>query len=334
MSFVKAASVLQLALNLQGTAEGLSLADIQSGFGVSRRTAERMRDAVAAATHQVEEVRGHGGREKRWRLGSAGLGRIADATADEISDVKRAADLAGTYGLASLAANLDALYLKLKAAQRPDVRRRNEPDIEMLLATEGHVSRPGPRPAIKPDVFATLRDAIRSYRKVRIVYRYRGTGRRGWDIVHPYGFLLGHRHYLVALREEAADFRSYALGNFESAEILAESFARRPEFKLEEFAAESFGVFREKPFDVVWRFRPDAAADARDFLFHPSQTTEEEPTGSLLVRFRAGGLKEMAWHLLTWGDQVEVLAPAKLRRFWRLKSFSAAKKRLNPAAPF
>jgi len=29
--------------------------------------------------------------------------------------------------------------------------------------------------------------------------------------------------------------------------------------------------------------------------------------GSLVVKFRAGGRKEMDWHLYTWGDEVEVL---------------------------
>jgi hypothetical protein len=30
-------------------------------------------------------------------------------------------------------------------------------------------------------------------------------------------------------------------------------------------------------------------------LFHPTQTSEDEPDGSLIVRFRAGGTLEMYW---------------------------------------
>jgi predicted DNA-binding transcriptional regulator YafY len=33
----------------------------------------------------------------------------------------------------------------------------------------------------------------------------------------------------------------------------------------------------------------------------------------MLVRFHAGGLLEMAWHLMTWGRHVEVIEPAALR---------------------
>jgi len=63
---------------------------------------------------------------------------------------------------------------------------------------------------------------------------------------------------------------------------------------LQTFAERSFGVFQEEPFDVVWRFSPTAAADARQFLFHPTQTMEDQPDGSLIVRFRAGGALEMS----------------------------------------
>ena len=41
---------------------------------------------------------------------------------------------------------------------------------------------------------------------------------------------------------------------------------------------------------------------------------QPQDDGSLVVRFRAGGLVEMANHLATWGDTVEVLSPPELRR--------------------
>ena len=58
---------------------------------------------------------------------------------------------------------------------------------------------------------------------------------------------------------------------------------------------------------------PAAAAQARGYVFHPTQVLEDEPDGSLTVRFKAAGHLEMAWHLYQWGDCVEVLAPDRLR---------------------
>jgi len=82
---------------------------------------------------------------------------------------------------------------------------------------------------------------------------------------------------------------------------------------LSEYAAQSFGVFQEEPIDVVLRFTPEAADDAAGWLFHPSQSLAREADGSLTVRFRAGGVQEMCWHLFTWGATVTIVAPDALR---------------------
>ena len=40
---------------------------------------------------------------------------------------------------------------------------------------------------------------------------------------------------------------------------------------------------------------------------------ERQPDGSVLVRFRASGMRELAWHLFTWGEQVTILQPPRLK---------------------
>src|SRR3546814_5990768 len=65
--------------------------------------------------------------------------------------------------------------------------------------------------------------------------------------------------------------------------------------------------------EIVWRFLPEAASRAAEFQFHPNQSAEYRDDGSLIVRFKAAGWLEMAWHLYQWGDKVEVLEPAGLR---------------------
>jgi hypothetical protein len=52
----KLESLLRVALDLRGNAEGLSLVDIQRRYGVSRRTAERMRDAIERVFPQLEQA--------------------------------------------------------------------------------------------------------------------------------------------------------------------------------------------------------------------------------------------------------------------------------------
>ena len=48
MRYERVQDVVRLAVRLQGSRGGMTLDDIQAGFSVSRRTAERLRDAVDA----------------------------------------------------------------------------------------------------------------------------------------------------------------------------------------------------------------------------------------------------------------------------------------------
>ena len=51
-----------------------------------------------------------------------------------------------------------------------------------------------------------------------------------------------------------------------------------------------------------------------EFVFHPEQTVERHDDGSMTVRFTAGAVDEMCWHLVTWGTAVTVEQPTRLRR--------------------
>jgi predicted DNA-binding transcriptional regulator YafY len=107
--------------------------------------------------------------------------------------------------------------------------------------------------------------------------------------------------------------RLWRLDRIVSIDLLDRGFARREDFDLSVYAAQSFGVFQEEPINVVLRFEPEAADDAAGWLFHPSQSIEREPGGALTVRFRAGGVQEMCWHLFTWGPAVTIVEPKELR---------------------
>src|SRR5208337_3131133 len=129
-----------------------------------------------------------------------------------------------------------------------------------------------------------------------------------WRKVVPYGLLFGPRTYLVARTKTQAEPVLFRLDPMHGLEILDEPGAPPPGFDLKAFAELSFGVFQEPPEEVALRFAPEAAPDPRSFLFHPTQRLEDEPDGSLTVRFKAGGLLEIAHHLMTWGPAVAILA--------------------------
>ncbi|MGZ9114369.1 MAG: WYL domain-containing protein, partial [Brevundimonas sp.] len=85
------------------------------------------------------------------------------------------------------------------------------------------------------------------------------------------------------------------------------------DFDLQAFASQSFGIYQDEIEDVVLRVTPEGATEARAWRWHPTQTLEDQADGGVIVRFRASGMRELAWHLFSWGDQVAIVEPARLR---------------------
>ncbi len=318
MRYARADRLIQLALEMQAARGGLTLSDIEQRFGVSRRTAIRMRDAVVAAFPQADQVPSND-RSKRWRLSGGATRPLLGITADDLASLENAAALLARENLPDQADELRGVASKIRATLAAELMRKIDPDLGALAEAEGLAMRPGPRPAIPATLFAQLRNAIKSCRVVSFAYASRTGSDEEERIVRPLGFLYGHRHYLVALPgakdppEGAVRPRFYSLPQISKLKLLPESFTRDAAFSLRGFVAPSFGVYEETPVDVVWRFSAEAAPIARQFQFHPTQSNELQPDGSLIVRFHAGGLLEMAWHLMTWGRHVEVLAPQALK---------------------
>jgi predicted DNA-binding transcriptional regulator YafY len=310
--------VLQLALAMQGSRIGLSLTDIESDFSVSRSTAQRMRDAVLRNYPQAEKITDFEQRP-RWRIPLTGVVTPGAFSADEIADLEATTKFLRQRGLNARANSLEVVARKLKASIPSEVQRRLEPDLEALLEAEGLAMRPGPRPAIKPEVIDTIRAAIKQSRELHVAYHSRHTNRSSGRRLYPYGFLLGKQHYLVGMSPDRhpEEARIFSLGQIRRVSLTDKVFVRKPDFSLRGFAERSFGVFQETPRDVVWQFSASVADVIEEYVFHPSQTMRRQKDGSTIVRFTAGGLLEMCWHLYTWGANVKVLEPPELKELMK-----------------
>src|SRR3954469_7126712 len=109
--YERSEDIVRLALMLQGSRTGVGLDDIRHEFDVSRRTAERMRDAVLRAFPQVEEVP-TGEKQKRWRMPRGVLAQIVSFEARELEELALGAERLRAEGLAERAATIDTLRAK------------------------------------------------------------------------------------------------------------------------------------------------------------------------------------------------------------------------------
>ena len=91
MAYEKTFDLLDLAIWMQSTREGISLSDIMNRFQVSRRTAERMRDMILSRFPQVVEEIGENN-SKRWYIPQGTLKDFIQFSADDIACLNLAKD--------------------------------------------------------------------------------------------------------------------------------------------------------------------------------------------------------------------------------------------------
>ena len=302
MRYERLKDIVDLAIRLQGSRTGVTLADIQSEFSVGRRTAERMRDAVEWAFGPLEEVDGDF-RRKHWRLRSDGLGGLVSVSPDELGALSTAAAALERTGLGEHAARLEEVAVKLRALHRAGTPERLEADLEALLHAEGLAMRPGPRQPVDTAVLALLREAILTRRKVEFDYLSRSTGRRSSQIAEPYGLLYGNRTFLVARTDWSGEPRLWRLANVSGAKLALDNFERDPEFDLRRFARRSFGTFQEKPVKVAC----SASTPTPPPTPQPSSSTRTRPS-MRTCRWNSNGPLRGRW------PRRNVLAPLHLGR--------------------
>ena len=291
----------ELVLLMQDTDEGISLQDIMKKYYVSLRTATRMKDAIVKKYPQIKEIQGRYN-TKKWKLPKNSLNNFINFTVDEIHALESAARLLNMKSIVD-GRHIDNVICKIKSQIGHEAVTKIEPDTEALIEAEGYAMRPGPK--INKVFIEKLRTAVIACKIVLLTYNSK-SGKKEY-FVDPYGFLYGNKHYLLAFDHSKKKICHFDMNKILDVELDATYFIRNPEFSLQEFVEQSFGVYQEEPFDVEWLFDAEVADSAAQYIFHPTQKMKKNKDGTLTVKFRAGGAREMDWHLYTWGGHVKVI---------------------------
>jgi len=312
----KLVDIIKLAQALAASAEGLTLDEMASFSGAGRRTAERRRDAISEAFGPLDEIQD--GRQIRFRLTGRGLSAFAASpTAEELAELENAARTSELEGDAVRATALRSLHRKIRSSLRQGEKARLATDMEAQLQAEAFAQRVGPHPFADPGILLGLRHALLAGLIVKFHYQLDPKGPARWRRVVPYGLIFGPRYYLVANVPSRPAPVLYRLDRISNLELTSEAGAPPESFDLETYAKRSFGIFQEEPADIVLRFDPEVADEAKAYVFHSEQTILQESDGSVTARFSAGGLLELAQHLMRWGPNVTIIAPDRLGEIMR-----------------
>jgi predicted DNA-binding transcriptional regulator YafY len=164
MRLEKLADLIELARHLASSAEGLTLDEMAQVMGVSRRTAERMRDALQYVFPQLDEVLDPP--TKRFRIPNGLDGFSQAPTAQELLELSKAAEQLRAAGATPRAAALASLERNIKSATKASTLRKLAPDVEALVHAEAIAVQAGPRPFEDEQLIADLRHALTAMKVV------------------------------------------------------------------------------------------------------------------------------------------------------------------------
>jgi proteasome accessory factor B len=164
--------------------------------------------------------------------------------------------------------------------------------------------------------YERLQLGIAEKKKIRLRYQSLHEGREISTLVSPYALLYSRRSwYLVGRSSLHRAIRTFHLGRILESTTTADTFVRPPRFTLSKYLGLAWHLIRESNrSDVVIRFQPLVAANVAEVAWHPTQQTTKNVDGTLTFRVTVDGLREIAWWVLGYGDQAEVLEPPALRK--------------------
>lgn len=143
-------------------------------------------------------------------------------------------------------------------------------------------------------------------------------GKASARVLEPLGLVCKRSvWYVIARQTTNGEIRTFRVDQIKSLFCRESSkFAYPPDFSLSAYIGSSWGVFCDDPVQTVrLRFSPHVAQRVRKLCYHPSQqVVEESPDGAVILEFKVCGLIEMRSWLMQWGDQVQVISPASLRK--------------------
>ncbi len=304
--------ILQIICDLDRI-RGFTIKELAARYDELPQTIKRDFKVIAATGLHLESDKD--GREKRWRI-----------------EVKNT--------LTKLSSLLDVShYLALKLAMEPGSSIANDSPLfatlEDLAIKIGNSIGPARQAELdgiesaffeydkraykktQPDVLWPLVCAIRDRKLCRVTYRApRDEAKDKIHEVLPLKlFTYDGAVYLMCHSPKLGHQMKLNLQRLRSLKVLKRHGRVPRDFNPKELETAAFGLVADGPLTTYrLRFDKNVAPYIRERTWHSSQKLRDLPDHDVEIEFRCAASYEVANWVQSWGDGVEVLAPASLRR--------------------
>lgn len=252
-------------------------------------------------------------RAQRYSIPSGSFRPPADLTADETLALWALANSVGDQLQLPLFASARTAVAKLERTLPSRERRRFRQTAQSIWFLPAKVSNL----TVKSVVYQTLVEAISKRRVVQIEYVSLTEWERIVTKISPYRLFFCQRAWQIIGRSSLhREIRVFNLARIESLTLLNQRFSIPRNFTMEQRIGNAWNMIPEAGQDshLVVKFGSLVARNVAEVTWHKTQRTKLLPDGSLIFQATVSGLSEVVWWILSYGDQAEVLRPAKLRR--------------------
>lgn len=131
--------------------------------------------------------------------------------------------------------------------------------------------------------------------------------------------------YVLGKTDLHREVRIFKLSRIATLRELPHRFRRPRRFRVEQKIGKAWQLIPEgKVYKVTLEFTKRVAMNVAEVRWHPTQRTRFEADGRLRVDFEIDGLREIAWWICGYADQVKVLRPPALAEQVRQMHAAAA----------
>lgn len=202
--------------------------------------------------------------------------------------------------------------LKIENNLPGDIRQYCQSSLaKITVASEQHSSV-----KLLDNLYNAIQRAIR--KKIMLEISYSSLYEKS-DItttLHPYHLLYKKRAwYVIGYSKLHNSVQTFNLGRIQNIATLDKCFTGGDNFDVDDYIGRAWCLIPEgKLYDVKLLFSPLVARNAAEVQWHSTQRAQWNKDGSVTLNFRVDGLGEIGWWILGYGDQVQVLSPAVLRK--------------------
>ncbi len=169
---------------------------------------------------------------------------------------------------------------------------------------------------VSPGVFEVIAAAVLRRRRVKLKYTARSDGKTSERVISPQR-LVHYRDnwYLDAWCHWRDGLRKFSVDAMADVELLADKAKAIDMKTIEREFGSGYGIFSGRP--TAWaslRFTPERARWVAHEVWHPAQRSKFEADGSYVLEVPFSDPRELMMDVLKYGADVQVLAPAVLRR--------------------